>query len=58
MKDELIQENIQTSEIKKVYLTDTEDIVFSKSATTDVDVVIDNGKTILIEIKYDTFQVC
>ncbi len=52
LKDKLIQENIQSSEIKKVYLTDSEGLVFSKNATTDVDVVIEDGKTILVEIKY------
>ncbi len=52
LKNKLIQENIQTSEIKKVYLTDSEGLVFSKNSTTDVDVVIEDGKTILIEIKY------
>ncbi len=52
LKDKLIQENIQASEIKKVYLTDVDGIIFSKNATTDVDVVIEDGKTVLIEIKY------
>lgn len=52
LNDELIQENIQASEIKKEKLIDKDGKVFAKNYTSDIDVLIQDGKTILIKIKY------
>ncbi len=52
LKERLIQENIQSSSIKKEILIDKEGTVFWKNYSTDIDILIQNGKTILIEIKY------
>ncbi|TFG22644.1 MAG: hypothetical protein EU532_14200, partial [Promethearchaeota archaeon] len=52
LQDKLIQENIQESEIKKEYLIDKEGKIFWKNYNTDIDVLIKDSKTILIEIKY------
>ncbi len=52
LQDKLIQENIQESEIKKEYLIDREGKIFWKNYNSDIDVLIKDGKTILIEIKY------
>jgi len=52
LNDELIQENIQFSKIKKEKLLDKEGKIFWENYNTDIDVLIQNGKTILIEIKY------
>lgn len=52
LQDKLIQENIQESEIKKKYLIDREGKIFWKNYNSDIDVLIKDGKTILIEIKY------
>ncbi|MHA1296486.1 MAG: hypothetical protein ACTSPH_07755 [Promethearchaeota archaeon] len=52
LKEQLIKENIPISEIKKVELEDKNGIVFDKGYVSDIDILIMNGKTILIEIKY------
>ncbi|MBD3342350.1 MAG: hypothetical protein GF353_24835 [Candidatus Lokiarchaeota archaeon] len=52
LQDKLIQENIQESEINKEYLIDREGKIFWENYSTDIDVLIKDGKTILIEIKY------
>jgi len=52
LKDKLIQENIQESEIKKEFLIDREGKIFWKNYNSDIDVLIKDSKTILIEIKY------
>ena len=52
LNDKLIQENIQSSKIKKEKLLDKEGKIFWENYNTDIDVLIQNGKTILIEIKY------
>ncbi|MHA1755790.1 MAG: hypothetical protein ACTSVV_03400 [Promethearchaeota archaeon] len=51
LKDKLIKESINVSDIKKEYLTDDNGAVFVKGFMTDIDVVIRDGKIILIEIK-------
>ncbi|MHA1335210.1 MAG: hypothetical protein ACTSPW_05605 [Promethearchaeota archaeon] len=51
LKDKLIKESINISNIKKEYLTDDNGAVFVKGFMTDIDVVIRDGKIILIEIK-------
>ncbi|TFG04177.1 MAG: hypothetical protein EU539_11340 [Promethearchaeota archaeon] len=52
LKDKLIRESIKESEITKEYLIDREGKVFWKNYNSDIDVLIKDGKTILIEIKY------
>ena len=52
LNDKLIQENIQTAKIKKEELLDREGTIFWENYNTDIDVLIQNGKTILIEVKY------
>ena len=52
LNDELIRENIQASRIHKELMVDEEGIVFPKNFSTDIDVLIENDKTILIEVKY------
>ncbi len=52
LKDKLIQENIQTSKIKKELLIDKEGKIFWENYNSDIDILIHDGKTILIEIKY------
>ncbi len=52
LNDKLIQENIPSSKIKKEKLLDKEGKIFWENYSTDIDVLIQNGKTILIEIKY------
>jgi hypothetical protein len=51
LEDELIQENIQRSHISKVELTDPQGEIYYENYTNDIDVVIQDGKTILIEVK-------
>ena len=52
LKDKIIQKNINISKVKKVKLVDKEGKVFYKNFNTDIDVLIENGKRILIEIKF------
>lgn len=52
LNDNLIQESINTSEIKKEKLNDKEGKVFWENFSTDIDILIQNTKTILIEIKF------
>ncbi len=52
LNDELIRENIPGSRIQKELMVDEEGIVFTKDFSTDIDVLIEDGKTILIEVKY------
>ena len=52
LNDELIRENIQASRIHKELMVDEEGIVFPKNFSTDIDVLIENDKTFLIEVKY------
>ncbi|MHA1383472.1 MAG: hypothetical protein ACTSR3_06925, partial [Candidatus Helarchaeota archaeon] len=52
LQDRLIQENIKSSEIKRVDLFDKEGKVYYKNYATDIDVLIQDSKTILIEIKF------
>ena len=52
LNDKLIQANIQTNKIHKEFLFDENGIVFTKNYSTDIDVVIEDGKIILIEVKY------
>jgi hypothetical protein len=51
LDDELIQENIQRASISKVELTDLSGEVFYKNYNTDIDVAVQDGKTLLIEVK-------
>ncbi len=51
LNEELIQENIQRADISKVDLIDPNGDIYYKNYTTDIDVVVRNGKTILIEVK-------
>ncbi len=51
LSDKLIQESIDKSDIKREYLFDPEGKVYYENYNTDIDVLIQNGKTILIEIK-------
>jgi len=51
LKDRLIRETISVSEIKKEYLFDKEGTIFYDNYSTDVDVLIQDGKTVLIEVK-------
>ena len=52
LQDELIQENISSSDIKREKLLDREGKFFWENYNSDIDVLIQNGKTILIEVKY------
>ena len=54
LNDKLIQENIQASKIHKEIISDKEGIVFTKHYSSDIDVLIEDGKIILIDIKYHT----
>ncbi|TFF88155.1 MAG: hypothetical protein EU549_03530 [Promethearchaeota archaeon] len=52
LKDKLIQENIKSSKIKRIDLSDSEGTVYYENYTTDIDVLIQDSKIILIEIKF------
>jgi len=52
LNDKLIKENINTSEITREYLYDKEGIVFWRGYESGIDIIMQNGKIILIEIKY------
>lgn len=52
LQDNLIQENIKGSSITKEILNDNEGKIFWKGYTNDIDVLIQDGKIVLIEIKY------
>jgi hypothetical protein len=52
LNDKIIQKNINISKIKKVELVDKEGKIFYKNFNTDIDVLIENGNRILIEIKF------
>jgi hypothetical protein len=51
MKEKLSQENIERSNISRRELIDREGRIYYENYRTDVDVVIQNGKTILMEVK-------
>ncbi|TXT53619.1 MAG: hypothetical protein BAJALOKI1v1_2340004 [Promethearchaeota archaeon] len=51
LKNELIQENIDRSKISQINLIDKEGDVYFKNYSTDIDVLFQDGKTILMEIK-------
>ena len=51
LSEKLLQENIDRSKISRIDLVDQEGQIFYKGYQTDIDVLIDNGKTILMEIK-------
>ena len=51
LEDELIQENIQKANISKVKLVDTHGEIYYENYSTDIDVVIQDGKTLLMEVK-------
>jgi hypothetical protein len=53
LNEKLIKENIPISKIHKKDLVDKKGEVFTKGYSTDVDIVIEDGKVILIEIKYN-----
>lgn len=44
--------DVEISQIQQKELIDEEGIIFTRGYRTDVDILIDNGKTILIEIKF------
>ncbi len=52
LSEKLIKENIKTSKIHKEILLDREGIVFMKNYSTDLDIIIENEKINLVEIKY------
>lgn len=51
LKDKLIREAISVSEIQKEYLFDKEGKIFYDNYSTDIDILIQDGKTVLIEVK-------
>ena len=51
LNDQLIQESINVSEIKKEALIDKEGKIFYENYNTDIDILIQDGKIILIEVK-------
>ena len=51
LSEQLLQENIERSKISRKELVDREGKVYFDNYQTDVDVVIQDGKTILIEVK-------
>lgn len=52
MNEELIKENIHSNKINKELLVDKDGIVFTKDYSTDIDILIEDDKTILIDVKY------
>lgn len=52
LSEKIVQENVQSGKIHKEFLVDKEGNIFFKNYSTDIDVLIENGKTILMEIKY------
>ncbi|MHA1491881.1 MAG: hypothetical protein ACTSRI_19785 [Promethearchaeota archaeon] len=52
LNNKLIQENIQANKIYNEPLIDKEGILFPKNYSTDIDVLIEGRKTILIDMKY------
>jgi len=51
LSDQLLQENIDRSKISREPLMDPNGVVYYENYSTDIDVVIQNDKTILIEVK-------
>ena len=51
LKDRLVREAISVSEIKKEYLFDKEGKIFYDNYSTDIDILIQDDKTVLIEVK-------
>jgi hypothetical protein len=51
LSDKLVQENIQKSKISHKDLIDQEGKVYYENYTTDVDILVQNGKTLLMEVK-------
>lgn len=51
LSDKLLQENIDRSKIEHKELVDREGKVYYENYNTDIDILIQNGKTILIEVK-------
>lgn len=52
INEELIKENIHSNKINKELLVDKDGIVFTKDYSTDIDILIEDDKTILIDVKY------
>ena len=44
--------DIEITRIERIELWDKEGVFFPKGYTTDIDVLIDNSKTILMELKF------
>ena len=54
MKETLRLENIIPDKIRKEILTDTKGEIFYPGYTTDIDVIVENGNTYLVEVKATT----
>jgi hypothetical protein len=52
LNDKLIKENIPSSQIKHISLQDTEGKVYYEDYSTDIDLLVQDSKTILIEVKF------
>ncbi len=52
LKDKLIKENISKGEIKREVLIDKEGKIYYQNYNTDIDMVVSDGRVILIEIKF------
>ncbi|HEY0087394.1 MAG TPA: DUF3782 domain-containing protein, partial [Candidatus Lokiarchaeia archaeon] len=52
LSDKLIKENLEKSKISRESLVDPDGRVYYKDYNTNIDMVVQNGKIILIEIKY------
>ncbi len=52
LSEQLIQENIPYKKMRKEFIVDKSGAVFTKNYSTDIDILVENGKTILIEVKY------
>ncbi|TFF97774.1 MAG: hypothetical protein EU541_07760 [Promethearchaeota archaeon] len=51
LDDKLIQASIQKANISKIKLIDTDGDIYYENYSTDIDVVLQDGKTLLIEVK-------
>lgn len=52
LKEENKLKEIEFTKIEQLKLRDTEGVVFTRGYTTDIDILMENGKTILIEVKF------
>ena len=52
LKEENKLKEIEITKIEQLKLKDTEGVVFTKGYNTDIDILMENGKTILIEVKF------